>query len=99
MYCRKIAAGPFPRVPVAVYDSGWHMVLRDLKAEIVLRDISAWIADPELACLPSGALRTGDSYFGRRQGPRLAEALDDGAKPMPEPSDGRQAMLSPAAAR
>lgn len=38
----------------AVYDGGWHMLLRDLKAEVVMRDISAWISDPA-APLPSGA--------------------------------------------
>jgi len=38
----------------AVYRSGWHLLLRDLKAKIVLDDIIAWIADPA-APLPSGA--------------------------------------------
>jgi acylglycerol lipase len=40
----------------AVYRTGWHLLLRDLKAEIVLRDIAAWIADGR-APLPSGADR------------------------------------------
>ena len=38
----------------AVYRSGWHMLLRDLKAKTVLDDIIAWIDDPS-AALPSGA--------------------------------------------
>jgi acylglycerol lipase len=38
----------------AVYRSGWHLLLRDLKAQIVLDDVVAWIADPSGA-LPSGA--------------------------------------------
>lgn len=38
----------------AVYRSGWHLLLRDLKARIVLDDILAWIADRS-APLPSGA--------------------------------------------
>jgi acylglycerol lipase len=38
----------------AVYRSGWHMLLRDLKAKIVLDDIVAWIRDRR-APLPSGA--------------------------------------------
>lgn len=38
----------------AVYRSGWHMLLRDLKARVVLDDIVAWIADRS-APLPSGA--------------------------------------------
>ncbi len=38
---------------IAVYDAGWHMLLRDLKAAIVWRDVAAWVADPT-APLPSG---------------------------------------------
>ncbi len=38
----------------ALYEDGWHILLRDLKAEVVLGDIAAWIADAE-APLPSGA--------------------------------------------
>jgi acylglycerol lipase len=38
----------------ALYDTGWHMLLRDLKAVRVWRDIAAWIADRG-APLPSGA--------------------------------------------
>jgi alpha-beta hydrolase superfamily lysophospholipase len=39
---------------VALYDRGWHMLLRDLDAELVLTDLAAWIADPARP-LPSGA--------------------------------------------
>lgn len=42
------------RRKVAIYGTGYHMLLRDLKAEIPLKDIAAWIADP-VATLPSGA--------------------------------------------
>jgi len=38
----------------ALYDSGWHMLLRDLAAESVWRDIAAWVKNPA-APLPSGA--------------------------------------------
>ncbi len=38
----------------ALYPGGWHMLLRDLQAEVVLQDIVAWIEDPK-AALPSGA--------------------------------------------
>lgn len=41
---------------IAEYDTGYHMLLRDLKAERVLTDVAAWIADAE-APLPSGADR------------------------------------------
>ncbi len=39
---------------VALYENGYHMLLRDLQAEVTWRDIVHWIADPETA-LPSGA--------------------------------------------
>ena len=38
----------------ALYTGGYHMLLRDLKAERVWRDVAAWIGDPR-AKLPSGA--------------------------------------------
>jgi alpha-beta hydrolase superfamily lysophospholipase len=44
------------RVRLAQYDSGYHMLLRDLKAERVLRDVIAWVDDSR-AALPSGAER------------------------------------------
>jgi acylglycerol lipase len=39
---------------VAWYRDGYHMLLRDLDAPLVLRDIESWVADPA-APLPSGA--------------------------------------------
>lgn len=41
-------------IRVAVYADGYHMLLRDLQAQAVWRDIAAWIGDPA-APLPSGA--------------------------------------------
>lgn len=38
----------------ALYPDGWHMLLRDLQARVVIDDIAAWTRDP-LAPLPSGA--------------------------------------------
>jgi alpha-beta hydrolase superfamily lysophospholipase len=46
------AASGGPRV--ADYANGYHMLLRDLQAETLWRDIAHWIADPASA-LPSGA--------------------------------------------
>ena len=43
-------------IKVARYRSGYHMLLRDLKADVVLGDLAAWMAHPEHA-LPSGADR------------------------------------------
>jgi alpha-beta hydrolase superfamily lysophospholipase len=45
-------------VQVAFYENGYHMLLRDLEAPILWRDIAAWIASPK-APLPSGADRRG----------------------------------------
>ncbi|MCE2509388.1 MAG: lysophospholipase [Alphaproteobacteria bacterium] len=39
---------------IAIYEKGFHMLLRDLEAEIVLEDVAAWVGDREGA-LPSGA--------------------------------------------
>ena len=41
---------------IAVYADGYHMLLRDLQAETVWRDVLSWIGDPS-AALPSGADR------------------------------------------
>ncbi|TAN73057.1 MAG: alpha/beta hydrolase [Magnetospirillum sp.] len=43
----------------ALYANGWHMLLRDLQAQVVVDDIAAWIAAPA-APLPSGADATAD---------------------------------------
>lgn len=40
----------------ALYEDGWHLLLRDLGAEVVLADVAAWIEHPD-APLPSGADR------------------------------------------
>jgi alpha-beta hydrolase superfamily lysophospholipase len=41
---------------VAFYPKGYHMLLRDLEAEVVRRDVETWVSNPEIA-LPSGADR------------------------------------------
>ncbi|PJI40209.1 MAG: alpha/beta hydrolase [Ferrovibrio sp.] len=51
-----LKATPGVNMRVAVYPQGWHMLLRDLQAEVVWRDIAAWIANRQ-AALPSGAER------------------------------------------
>ncbi|MBU4196883.1 MAG: lysophospholipase [Alphaproteobacteria bacterium] len=38
----------------AWYPNGWHLLNRDLDAEIVYRDVAAWLRNPD-AALPSGA--------------------------------------------
>lgn len=42
------------RQRVALYPEGWHMLLRDLQADVVRGDIASWITDPTEP-LPSGA--------------------------------------------
>jgi hypothetical protein len=41
---------------LAFYPKGYHMLLRDLEAGVVRRDVEAWVANPAIA-LPSGADR------------------------------------------
>ncbi len=47
----KLRGGAAARA--ALYDGGYHMLLRDLGAETAWQDVAAWIDDP-LAPLPSG---------------------------------------------
>lgn len=56
-----------PNRRVAVYDNGYHMLLRDLQAETVWRDIAAWIADRD-GPLPSGADASGSEVGGSETG-------------------------------
>ncbi|WP_322097205.1 alpha/beta hydrolase [Paramagnetospirillum magnetotacticum] len=44
------------RQRAALYENGWHMLLRDLQAQVVIDDIAAWVED-QSAPLPSGADR------------------------------------------
>lgn len=53
---------------VALYANGYHMLLRDLQANVVLDDITAWIAEPGKP-LPSGAdSRARDALARRHDG-------------------------------
>jgi alpha-beta hydrolase superfamily lysophospholipase len=49
----------------ALYETGWHMLLRDLEARIVLDDIAFWIEHPDRP-LPSGADRRMAEELRRR---------------------------------
>lgn len=55
-YVAALKADPGVDMRVAIYADGWHMLLRDLQAEVVWRDIAAWLGDRK-ARLPSGAER------------------------------------------
>jgi alpha-beta hydrolase superfamily lysophospholipase len=52
-------AAPGQRV-LAYYDHGYHMLLRDLEAKLVQRDVESWIFAPK-APLPSGADQRGEN--------------------------------------
>jgi hypothetical protein len=43
-----------PNLRTAWYPDGWHLLNRDLQAEVVFRDVEALLRDPR-APLPSGA--------------------------------------------
>ena len=49
-----IRAGDPPNLRTAWYPDGWHLLNRDLQAEVVFRDVEAVLRDPD-AALPSGA--------------------------------------------
>jgi len=53
-FWRDLPTAARPNQRRALYANGWHMLLRDLQARVVLDDIVQWIADPN-APLPSGA--------------------------------------------
>lgn len=49
-----VRAGDPPNLRTAWYADGWHLLNRDLQAEIVFRDVEALLRDPD-GPLPSGA--------------------------------------------
>lgn len=63
----------------ALYPEGWHMLLRDLQAQVVIADIAAWTRDPQ-APLPSGAEAHAAALLDGRSPEEAAEILaSDGA--------------------
>ncbi|MDH3980981.1 MAG: lysophospholipase [Gammaproteobacteria bacterium] len=55
-FCHMSIPGMDPDAPAwqtALYPDGYHMLLRDLQAQVVLRDIVAWVGDQQVT-LPSG---------------------------------------------
>jgi alpha-beta hydrolase superfamily lysophospholipase len=50
---------------IALYQHGYHMLLRDLDAGIVIGDIAAWVGDHQ-AALPSGADRRAREGFAAK---------------------------------
>ena len=52
----SLPPGARQRQRIALYPNGWHMLMRDLQAAMVVNDVAAWLADRG-APLPSGADR------------------------------------------
>jgi len=70
----RLMLGRLPRTEkgnrrVAVYENGYHMLLRDLRADVAWRDIAHWIADSETP-LPSGADTNAEAWLAGRIGTR-----------------------------
>jgi acylglycerol lipase len=61
---------------VALYANGYHMLLRDLGAAVVVGDIAAWVAE-RLAPLPSGADKYAAAAFGAAMVARAGAAAAD----------------------
>ncbi|OZI21321.1 hypothetical protein CAL26_12565 [Bordetella genomosp. 9] len=79
---RRIEIAPVDARPrVALYSDGYHMLLRDLQAEIVWRDIAAWMRAPMVAALPSGAEQHYPTAQAPAPGPRATQAYAGGARP------------------
>ncbi len=53
-FWKKLPESARGRQRRGLYENGWHILLRDLAAEVVLADIAQWTGNPE-APLPSGA--------------------------------------------
>ena len=51
---RLLAGLPKGRQRLAIYQDGWHLLLRDRRGGVVIGDILSWLRDPA-ARLPSGA--------------------------------------------
>lgn len=64
---RELVRSATAPVRQAIYAEGYHMLLRDLQAETVWRDVATWIADPS-APLPSGEER-GETRSARAGAP------------------------------
>ncbi len=62
---RMLSSLPDGRQRIAIYRSGWHMLLRDRQGDVVVDDIVAWLRQPT-APLPSGADRRPPARFDER---------------------------------
>ena len=65
---------------IAVYDEGYHMLLRDLNGQIVVDDVAVWVESPALA-LPSGAEAAAAPFFAPLVNPPAAVSERQSATP------------------
>ncbi len=61
---RRLPTGPEPGYRIALYENGYHMLIRDLGAETYWRDIAAWMRD-STSPLPSGAERLREEVLNK----------------------------------
>ena len=57
-----LPAKPTGRRKLALYENGYHMLLRDLEGPVVIADVASWVLTPA-APLPSGADRAAAEAF------------------------------------
>lgn len=76
-FWRSLPAETAARRRFAFYAEGWHMLLRDLQAPVVIDDIAAWMRDPA-APLPSAAEAYAAEALAREAaGETLVEVAED----------------------
>ncbi|MBX6322621.1 MAG: alpha/beta hydrolase [Rhodospirillaceae bacterium] len=74
---------------IAIYPTGYHMLLRDLNAGIVRADVLAWIEDPDRP-LPSGAEQIAERILSSgRDSLKLEEAEKERLAALPALAAGR----------
>lgn len=75
---RRFVAGLPPecrrRARLAWYHGGYHMLLRDLEAPLVIADVASWVLEPA-APLPSGADRGAEQAFLQNVGSQVSMSL------------------------
>lgn len=92
-FWRDLPAAPNGRQQRALYENGWHLLLRDLQAEVVLADIAGWI-DAAGRPLPSGADRRAEAALRAEDASEMADnartppAAAGPAPPAGEPQSG-----------
>lgn len=96
-WLRRIPVGEREPPRIAVYPAGYHMLLRDLDAEVVIADVVKWIADRR-AALPSGADALAEAVLkgGHEDFATLREGVADTspAEPRPPAVAGRSAAAT-----